>query len=436
MDTVNASRTQRRFSTDSELKGAKPEAGSYELTDTQARGLRLRVQPSGSKRFWYRYKGTDGKSHRILIGEYGHNRVTLTDARAKRHELAVMKDDPTNPDPHEVIAARDYEKAAQAREKVAQAANAQWTVKVVGQAYVASLEGKRRPRTVYEYKRQLERYVYPVIGDVPMLDVTDDMIRSKLLAPLEADGHYSQRNSLRVTLLGLFKWCRDKERGTIKLLHGMHNPLLDVSVIRRRDLPKGYGKAKEELPPAAVKALWGRFQTERDDHTDILALQLLCGTRVTETALAQWRHIDLDAQEWRISGNHTKTGHPHRVHLSPQAVELLSSRQGKRIGAVFQARADATGKKLTEYLEAAGFDADVYGTHSLRKTVATGVIEKFGYRQEVRRHILNHTSPDALESVYVKAEWAGPAAEALDKWGSYLDGLIDDKVTPISKAAS
>jgi len=45
-----------RFSVDSELGGAKPAETVYELSDSIARGLCLRIQPSGAKVFWYTYK--------------------------------------------------------------------------------------------------------------------------------------------------------------------------------------------------------------------------------------------------------------------------------------------------------------------------------------------------------------------------------------------
>lgn len=433
MATANSRRPQRRFSKDSEIRAAKPGTGSYELTDTQAKGLRLRVQPSGSKRFWYRYLGKDGKSHRLLIGEYGLNRVSLTEARAKRHELAAIRDDPTSPDPHEVIAEREREVAAKAADEARQAEKSQWTVKTVGEAWIAFLQAKRRPRTVTEYQRQLGIYVNPEFGDIPILDVTDDVVRA-ILAPIAADGHYRQRNSLRVALLGLFSWARDKERGTVRALHGMCNPVLDIRVIPKKDLPKGYGQTKEALSTAALKALWRRLQTDRDDYTDILALQLLTGCRITETTLARWRDIDLAHGQWVIPGKFTKNGRPHHVHLSPQAVDMLSSRPGERPGNVFSVRADIAAKKLSGYLKVAGIDASEYGSHSLRKSVATGVIQQLGYRQEIRRFILDQTPPDSLELTYVRAEWGAQAAKALDEWASYLDGLITGQVSELKRA--
>lgn len=432
--TTPHARQARRFSTDSELKAAKRAAGVYELSDTVARGLRLRVQPSGARVFWYVYKDRAGKSRRVRIGEYGHGRMALTDARTKRHELAAMRADPTHPDPHEFVETRALEEAAEAREKAIQAEKDRWTMKAVGEAYLAAIEDKRRLRTVSEIRRHLNTYVYPKLGEIPANDVTDDAIRAEVLHPLEAKGRYRQRNAVRVSLNTLFNWARDKEKNTVApFLHGLSNPVRDIAVISKKDLPKGYGMAKAALPQAALKALWSRLNADRgNDFADILALQLLTGARISEAGEAQWRYIDLDAAEWRTPGKFTKSGEPHLVHLSQQAVELLSSRSGPQKGRVFHVQTHTCIRKLSEHLTVAGFDATEYGTHSLRKSVATGVIQ-LGYRQEVRRHILNHRpgGADVLEQTYVKAEWARPAAEALDRWGAYLDGLVADQVVAI-----
>ncbi len=121
--------TTRRFSVDSELRAAKPSQAVYELSDSIATGLKLRIQPSGAKTFWYVYKDAAKKVHRIKIGEYGNGpKITLTKARAKRDEYANMRDDPLRADPAEHIALQASEKATRTAENAHDAGKARWTV--------------------------------------------------------------------------------------------------------------------------------------------------------------------------------------------------------------------------------------------------------------------------------------------------------------------
>ena len=65
--------------TDKEIKNAKPRSKRYTLKDTN--GLYIRINPKGTKSFFYRWNMNDIKP----IGEYGE--YTLTEAREKRDQF-------------------------------------------------------------------------------------------------------------------------------------------------------------------------------------------------------------------------------------------------------------------------------------------------------------------------------------------------------------
>ena len=51
-----------------------------------------------------------------------------------------------------------------------------------------------------------------------------------------------------------------------------------------------------------------------------LRFLVLTAARSGEPRGARWSEIDTEAREWRIPGDRTKTGAPHRVPLSPEAM--------------------------------------------------------------------------------------------------------------------
>lgn len=47
--------------------------------------------------------------------------------------------------------------------------------------------------------------------------------------------------------------------------------------------------------------------------------------RQSELMLARWEQVDVEKAEWQIPAEHSKTGKPHLVFLSPQALAMKSS---------------------------------------------------------------------------------------------------------------
>ena len=70
--------------TDRAIKALQATGKRYEVSETNGRGLRLRVSPTGTKTFVYVF-GRGGKSNRLTLGAVGD--ITLNDARATHTEL-------------------------------------------------------------------------------------------------------------------------------------------------------------------------------------------------------------------------------------------------------------------------------------------------------------------------------------------------------------
>ena len=77
-----------------------------------------------------------------------------------------------------------------------------------------------------------------------------------------------------------------------------------------------------------------------------LHLILLTMVRKSELLLARWEHVDLDAAEWHIPAEHSKTGKPHIVYLSTQAVALFKELHALAGGATEVLSIDSSGPAL------------------------------------------------------------------------------------------
>jgi integrase len=419
-------RTQRRFSTAEQVKGFKPEAKVYEVTDSLARGLILRVHPTGTRAWFYRYReprieGQQGKLHRIAIGEFPA--VTLDDARTARHEWAALKGNAGAPDPHERLDAQRREKAVQKAQEAAQLDTDAWTVRKLGTDFLAALtrEGKR-PRTIDGVRWHLQKDVYPVIGEIPAALVTHEDVR-EILHRIEKRGALRLRNAVRVTVRWLYAWAT--EDGPKHLRHHP-NP---VATIRRKKEFDRSQRERRAFTETELKALGPRLEAHQGDmYADAISLALLCGTRAEETVSARWENVDLEAGTWIVPETVTKSKRRHTVYLSDSAIAMLRARKvdgsewvfplprSKKVG---HARRDTLSKKLTEHLAALGLDTAMT-VHECRHTVCTFVEKRWG--AGVRQRVANHAQ-EGLSRVYNHASYDEEAETAWKEWGDYLSAL-------------
>ena len=145
-----------------------------------------------------------------------------------------------------------------------------------------------------------------------------------------------------------------------------------------------------------------------------LHLILLTLVRKSELLLAQWWHVDFEGGEWHIPEQNSKTGKPHVVYLSKQAVELF--RELKALAGssewVLPGRG-GSGKPfahnaLNKALNGVNVPIDPFTIHDLRRTGSTRLNEA-GFAYDVIEKSLNHTI-GGMRGIYNSRRVLKPAA--------------------------
>jgi integrase len=160
----------------------------------------------------------------------------------------------------------------------------------------------------------------------------------------------------------------------------------------------------------------------------------------------------MKAAEWVIPSGRTKNKHPHLVHLSPLAIDILSSIEPdakKRKGYILTTDGETAiagfskaKAKLDVEIAAAIAKADksdgveptgqirqmehwVY--HDLRRTLATGC-QGMGVALDHTEAVLNHRSGTrgGIAGVYQLYEYRTEKRAALELWGAHVAGVIKD----------
>jgi integrase len=150
----------------------------------------------------------------------------------------------------------------------------------------------------------------------------------------------------------------------------------------------------------------------------------LTACRASEALLATWSEIDTRNAAWSVPGSRTKTGRPHRVPLSKQALSVLREAKVLRADALLLFPGQARGKPLSltslvlALRKAGGGDATVHG---LRSTFRTWAGEK-GQSRELAEMSLGHVVGGAVERAYARSDLLDPRRRVMQRWGDFACG--------------
>jgi integrase len=226
--------------------------------------------------------------------------------------------------------------------------------------------------------------------------------------------------------------------------YGVHRAIVETSPVQLLYRPGGKERPRERVLTDDELADFlhnvetvSRFQTGEGRRSPrmahVLRLLLLTGQRRGELALARWQDVTLTgkAPVWRIPAEHSKTGAPHTVPLSPAAVREFETLHKYAGGSAFvfpteDGKAAADGRLITRNVarNAKRFEAvgvQPFAAHDLRRTCRTG-LAKLGVPHDVAERVLNHKLP-AMRETYDKHQPLDAMRAALVTWADHLATL-------------
>lgn len=389
--------------TDMLLRNMKPQAQRYLVWADH--GLGVRVSPKGRKSFVYMYRH-EGKARFLTLGDYP--RMTLADAH--RAHAEAMKKLEQGIDPGAVTVAERKEN----REAP--------TVADLAQEYLEKW-AKPRKRSWTVDRRILGKDVLPAWGRRKANDITRrDVIR--LLDGIAVRGGIMANRTLAV-IRKMFNF-------------GLNRDIVPTSPCLAVRSPAPENRRDRVLNTEEIKTFWHDLDKTRITPGIRLSLklQLVSGQRKGEVIAAEWAEIDIDEGWWTIPAEKAKNGLPHRVPLSPLALDILqdtkvlagdsrwvfpSPRSNKPITGA------AVDHALRLALETLGMKNFI--PHDLRRTAAshmTGI----GVSRLVVSKILNHVER-GITAVYDRHSYDREKRAALDSWGRKLKTIIEGAETNV-----
>ena len=365
--------------------------------------LFLRVQPNGSKLWWYRYRL--GKSAQVYsIGVFP--KVTLETARKERDWARSQVREGRDPTLEKrVKVAAQVEQNDHTFEAVAHrwmASNAHWSDYYAGQV-----------------KTYLEKDVFPAIGKLPIGAIKASHLRTIIQGVVE-------RGAPTVAIL-IKQWSGQ----IFGFASGEGLCDNDPTSLLKRSVKRPRVRHNPPLSWAEIPGFLNRLDEDGGYRTTVLALRLMALTfvRTVELRKAQWVEFDLNSAMWTIPAERMKMRQPHIVPLSKQAMAALKELHAltgggqmlfpsyRRPGQVMSATT------LNRALERMGYGGR-FSAHGFRST-ATTVLGLLSYPENRVDLQLAHSKrkKNSSRAPYDHAKYISSRRMIMQDWADILDAL-------------
>lgn len=373
-----------------QINNAKP----GRLSD--GRGLSLLVKPSGTKSWTLRAQ-YGGIRKDYGLGSYPE--LSLAKAREKAGHWRTIIRDGLDPRP--------------AKKEIDN--NTGLFSNVAGRCFESRREGWRNPKHAAQWITTLERYAFPILGNIHVQEITPALIIEALKPIWLSKSETARRLKQRITAVLDFAYAaglRDHEAPNRAISLG---------------LPRQAKKAGHHAAmPYTKVAAFLKNLTEQPETVGRLALifTILTAARTSETRFARWEEIDESERIWKIPGNRMKAGEEHIVPLSVQAFAILKKLeahiQGSNVDFIFPGErkpyiSNGTMSKVLKDSQMGNFTV-----HGFRSSFRDWSAEISGFPGEVAEAALAHIPANKVEAAYRRTKFLDARKELMQEWADYL----------------
>jgi integrase len=385
--------------TDIAIRNLKAGMTRREIPDSGQRGLYLILQPTGGKVFAVRYRFA-GKPRKLTLT------AGISLAAARREAADAL---------YEVERGNDPGTIKQRAREAQRAAAADTLEAVCGEFF--KRDGAKL-RSARDWQRDLERLVFPSLGQRPIADIRRKEI-VRLLDRIEDTNGAAQADTVLAIVRRVMNWhaARDDD---------FRSPI--VKGMRRRK-PSEHTRARV-LTDDEIRAVWRATDNMPGPFGYYLQFLLLTAARRNEAAHARWQEIN--GVDWTLPAARNKTKQDLLRPLSAAAQKVLTD-VPRIVGSDFVFTAD--GRRLggwtrrkQEIDEACGVVR--WTLHDLRRT-ARSLMSRAGVPSDHAERTLGHTIR-GVEGVYDRHSYRSEMLVAYEK----LSTLISQIVNPVANVVS
>ncbi len=396
--------------TDTSLKALKPRDRFYKITVGGCPGLVMMVMPSGSKIFRLQFT-FEGKSQLLTLGHYPGTTLAEARAAALLHKENIRKG--INP-------------CAEKRSAGAKARADSITFGEMTKRWLAKVEPGWSERHIKDTRQKLDCYVFPRIGDKPMIEVGKAEVKA-ILDTLDARGKIPSVKKVRGIIGQIFQYVIANDFPGVTL-----DP---TTLLRGKGLFTSHRvrhRAALTNPKDVSRLMKAIFSYEESSLQTCIALKFSALTfcRPGEIRHAEWSELDFDEKLWRIPAEKMKMRQPHLVPLATQTIELLQQLRPMTghsrylFPSLRSADRPMSEACITAALRRMGFTKDEMVAHGFRG-MASSMLNEQGFNRDWIERQLAHGEGDKVRAAYNHAQYLTQRHKMMQDWGNYLWKLAE-----------
>lgn len=393
---------------DGTLRGMKPQASLYKVADRD--GLYVVVTPRGTISFRMDYR-LNGRRETLTIGRYGtKDGISLLMARERCMEARKAIAQGVSP-----AQEKQREKSRQAEAQTFGEYTKRWLA-----------EHRMADSTKAMRKTVIDRDILPVFQNRRMAEIGPEDLRA-LCAKIKGRGAPATAVIAREIVKLVFAYAA---------MHGEKapNPADEVGPSSIATfVPKD-----RALSPSEIRLMHRLLETTATLPTIRLALRLVLLTLVRKSELieATWGEVDFENAVWSIPKSRMKTGKPHNVYLSQQALDIFIALHTCAAGSKFvlpsrydadRCMSKATLNRVTQVIAEKAKESNLplepFTVHDLRRTGST-ILNELGFNGDWIEKCLAHEDGRSSRGVYNKAEYAEQRRHMLQEWADMIDAWV------------
>jgi len=395
--------------TDNFVKNFPAPEKRTEIYDELVTGLVIRVTPTGSKSFVFRYRFA-GRTRRYTLGKYPTLKTAIArDVARELHKKVIMGVDPMS---------KKKEREQQPKEL---------TVHDLFREFKMFHYPSLREKTKNEYERIYLKEVHTSLGNYIAKNVTTRQIRNLLDDKAITKGYPTMANRLRTFLHKLFNI-------------GIDRGILEINPVSKTN-PYAHGERSKErfYTEEEIHDLWYAFDQQPEPARSVFKILLLTAQRSKETRHMRWD--DIKNGIWTIPSHLAKNKKEHTVPLSSTALDVIEGLRESRGNSeyVFESTRKPNFplnslKRPKEDVRDLSLVKD-FTPHDLRRTAAT-YMAKLKIDRTVLGKIMNHkgmSGDSKVTAIYDRFDYLDERKRALEMWASYLNKIIEGHQAKIHK---
>jgi integrase len=401
------------------------EAKIRELTapgfHADGRGLYLQVRPGGNRSWIYRFS-LNGRTRDMGLGALSD--VSLVKARAKAAGARALRDDGVDP----IDRAAELAAASAAPKRTVGV-----TFEDAAEKYMADKLKRLRSATHRgQWRTTLERFAYPVIGQMPIAEIDTQHVLAVLRPIWETRCETASRLRGRIERILARATVEGQRKGANPATWRGH--LQEALPARSEVSPVVHHAAMEfsDLP-----AFMNELRARKEVSAAALQFLILTAARTGEVTGAKWAEINLADATWTVPGERAKTGKDHVVPLSTGALEalkLIEQIQGLSAGFIFPG---TKGKGLSQMTLLALVQRRMKRSvtvHGFRSAFRDWAGDEGDVPDELAEFSLAHVSGDATVRAYRRKRAVEKRRKVMQSWCDYCGSADGREVVDMSSA--